>query len=126
MSKEQVNHPEHYNSDPSGIECIEKVRQMNFNVGNAVKYLWRNGLKDGNSNIQDLKKAIWYLNDEISRINSKEEVKKINSLDVAKHRNFLIGKALSLIWDKSDRNTLTKNYNEAISLIEEEIKELEK
>ncbi len=44
---EKVNHPAHYNDSPSGVECIEVVRHMNFNVGNAVKYLWRCGKKGG-------------------------------------------------------------------------------
>lgn len=66
-----VNHPKHYTSDPSGVECIQITRHRNFNVGNALKYLWRNGLKDGNSSIQDLEKAIWYLKDEIKRLNGE-------------------------------------------------------
>ena len=64
---EKVNHPRHYNRHPSGIECIEIVRHMNFNLGNAVKYIWRAGLKDTDAEIQDLEKAVWYLNDEIQR-----------------------------------------------------------
>lgn len=63
-----VNSPKHYNSDPSGVQCIEITRHRNNNIGNVIKYLWRNGLKDGNSNIQDLKKGAWYLNDEIQRL----------------------------------------------------------
>lgn len=66
--KDAVNHPSHYNADPSGIECIEIVRHRNFNIGNAIKYLWRAGLKDGNKDVQDLKKAIWYIEDEIKRL----------------------------------------------------------
>lgn len=62
-----VNHPSHYTSHPSGIECIEIVRHMNFNLGNVIKYLWRNGLKESVVDIEDLKKAAWYLNDEIVR-----------------------------------------------------------
>lgn len=64
---EAVNHPKHYNEHPSGIECIEIVRHMNFNLGNVVKYIWRAGLKDEQPTIQDLMKAAWYLNDEIDR-----------------------------------------------------------
>lgn len=68
-SKEDpVNHPKHYTSDPSGIECIQITRHRNFNIGNAIKYLWRAGLKESNSDIQDLEKAVWYLNDEIKRL----------------------------------------------------------
>lgn len=63
-----VNHPAHYTSDPSGIECIQITRHRNFNVGNAIKYLWRAGLKDDKKRIEDLKKAIFYINDEIRRL----------------------------------------------------------
>lgn len=63
-----VNHPDHYNKHKSGVECIDIVRHMNFNLGNVIKYLWRAGLKDGNADIQDLEKAKWYLEDEIKRI----------------------------------------------------------
>ena len=65
--------PKHYRSHPSGVECIEITRWMNFNCGNALKYIWRNGLKEGNPSIQDLEKAIWYLNDEVQRLKNKEE-----------------------------------------------------
>lgn len=60
-----VNHPQHYTSHPSGIECIEITRHMGFNLGNTVKYIWRDGLKDTEVPLQDLKKAMWYLQDEI-------------------------------------------------------------
>lgn len=63
-----VNHPKHYTSDPSGVECIDITRHRNFNIGNAFKYLWRAGLKDGNSDVQDLRKAIFYIEDEIKRL----------------------------------------------------------
>lgn len=66
-----VNNPAHYTTDPSGVECITVVRHRNFAVGNAIKYLWRAGLKDGNSDIQDLRKAIWYIEDEIKRLENK-------------------------------------------------------
>lgn len=69
-----VNHPPHYTSDPSGVECIQITRHRNFNIGNAIKYLWRNGLKESGSlaghakQIEDLKKAAFYINDEIKRL----------------------------------------------------------
>ncbi len=69
--QEAVNHPKHYNEHPSGIECITIVRWMNFNLGNAVKYIWRVGLKSDNP-IQDLRKAIWYLEDEIKKLQEME------------------------------------------------------
>lgn len=67
---DNVNHPKHYTSDPSGVECFEITRHRNFNIGNAIKYLWRNGLKDSDSQVQDLQKAAWYINDEIKRLES--------------------------------------------------------
>lgn len=66
---ENVNHPPHYNNSPAKcecgrrIECIDITRHMAFNIGNAVKYLWRCELK-GNT-LEDLKKAVWYIQDEI-------------------------------------------------------------
>lgn len=61
LANDPVNHPSHYTSHPSGIECIQVTRHLNFNVGNAIKYLWRAGLKDDKNHIQDLEKAIWYI-----------------------------------------------------------------
>ena len=58
-----VDHPSHYNAHPSGIKCIDVVRHMSFNVGNAMKYLWRADQKG--APIEDLKKAAWYVADEI-------------------------------------------------------------
>lgn len=56
---EQVNHPEHYNQHPAGIECIDVIEHMAFNIGNAIKYMWRAGLKAPNEHEQDLRKAIY-------------------------------------------------------------------
>lgn len=64
---DSVNHPEHYNRNPSGVECITVVRHMNFNLGNVIKYVWRAGFKE-DATIQDLEKAAWYLRDEIERL----------------------------------------------------------
>lgn len=68
-----INHPEHYISHPSGIECIEVTRHMGFAAGNVIKYLWRNGLKDGEPSLKDLKKAAWYLNDMIDQLETNGE-----------------------------------------------------
>lgn len=64
----QVDHPEYYNKHPSGVECIDIVEWYNFNIGNVLKYLWRAGLKDENPTLQDLKKAQFYLEREIERL----------------------------------------------------------
>jgi hypothetical protein len=63
---DSVNHPPHYTSHPSGVECLTITRHMNFNLGNAFKYLWRAGLKG--KEVEDLKKAVFYVLDEIARI----------------------------------------------------------
>jgi hypothetical protein len=62
-----VNHPSHYRSHPSGVECISITEHMNFNLGNAMKYIWRAGLKDSDPT-QDLQKARWYVEREIARL----------------------------------------------------------
>ena len=67
MEDDLVNHPSHYTSY-KGIEVIQLTEQMNFNRGNAVKYIARAGLKNKDNEIQDLEKAVWYLKREIERI----------------------------------------------------------
>ena len=66
-----VDHPPHYNSHPSGVECIDIIEHMTFNVGSSMKYLWRHGLKPSASSIEDLKKAAWYANREIERLSKR-------------------------------------------------------
>jgi hypothetical protein len=58
-----VNKPRHYTEHPSGVECIQITEHMGFNLGNAVKYIWRSDLK--NNAVEDLQKAAWYINREI-------------------------------------------------------------
>jgi hypothetical protein len=66
---EHVNHPKHYNQHPNGIECIDIIRHYTCDIANAIKYLWRAGLKpemgkeDAEKEIEDLKKALWYIKD---------------------------------------------------------------
>jgi len=69
-----VNNPIHYTDHPSGIECIQITEHMNFNLGNAIKYIWRAALKG--KQMEDLKKAAWYVNREIARLeNSNGKIK---------------------------------------------------
>jgi len=70
-----VNHPAHYNRHPSGVECIDIAEGFNFNVGNAVKYLWRAGLKG--ESLEDLEKACWYVRREIERVRNETKAKGI-------------------------------------------------
>lgn len=75
--EERVNHPSHYKwlKDLCGIEPQDVCRHLNFNLGNAVKYILRcghkseDGLTDRQKAAEDLRKAIWYLRDEIEYLN---------------------------------------------------------
>lgn len=68
-----VNKPYHYTGHPSGVECIEITEHMNFNVGNAIKYIWRAGYKGGqDKHVEDLQKAAWYINREIERVSKQQ------------------------------------------------------
>lgn len=64
--QDNVNHPTYYNSHPSGVECITITEHMNFCLGNAIKYIWRAGEKL--DRLEDLKKARWYIDREIKRL----------------------------------------------------------
>lgn len=67
-----INHPPHYNSHPSNVECIDIIKHMDYRLGSVIKYLWRAGLKDGNPTLQDLKKAQWYLNNKIEDLEKEQ------------------------------------------------------
>ena len=77
MKNDTINHPKHYTSHPSGVECIEITEHYNFNVGNAIKYVWRAGIKseegktDLQKQIEDLGKAKWYIERELQRLNNQ-------------------------------------------------------
>lgn len=82
---EHVNHPKHYNQHPAGIECIDIIRHYTCDIANAIKYLWRAGLKaemgmkDAEKEIEDLNKALWYIEDYRKHIN--------------KHTTYIVAKA---------------------------------
>ena len=85
--EDQINHPSHYTylKDKCGIEVIDITRHLDFDLGNAIKYILRAGKKPINKSnfnlnvaaIQDLKKAIWYINDKIKML--ENETYKTNS-----------------------------------------------
>jgi len=62
---DNVNHPPHYKKHPSGIECIQITEHMGFNLGNALKYIWR--CDEKLDAIEDLKKARWYIDRELKK-----------------------------------------------------------
>lgn len=64
-----INHPKHYTSHPSGVETIEICRHMGFALGNVIKYVMRAPFKG--RELEDLRKAKWYLEDEIARVEKR-------------------------------------------------------
>lgn len=66
-----IDHPEHYNQHPAGIECIDVVEEFSFNIGNAIKYLWRHQTKGRRHD--DLGKAAWYIQREIQRLSTEDD-----------------------------------------------------
>lgn len=72
-----VDHPDHYNDPRVPIECIEVAEHFSFNRGNAIKYLWRAGLKG--DIIEDLYKARWYIEREIARLEAGQASSSIET-----------------------------------------------
>jgi hypothetical protein len=72
-----VNHPSHYNSGK--IEVIEAIEdwKLNYHRGNAVKYIARAGKKDPNKEIEDLQKAVWYLNRNIETLKAVKDQRDV-------------------------------------------------
>ncbi len=62
---DRIAHPPHYNSHPSGVECITVTEHFGFNLGNVIKYIWR--AEEKGAPLEDLKKAAWYLAREIEK-----------------------------------------------------------
>lgn len=79
-TKDNVNHPAHYTSHPSGVECITIARHYCFSIGSAIKYLWRAGLKEDadktprEKEIEDLEKAVWFIHDRIKELKGMGEL----------------------------------------------------
>lgn len=73
IEKDNVNHPEHYTwlKEKCGIEVLDITRHLDFSLGNAVKYILRAGKKDADKIVEDLKKAVFYINDKIAQIEGK-------------------------------------------------------
>jgi hypothetical protein len=63
---DMINHPPHYTQHPAGVECIDIIEWLPYNIGAAIKYLWRHGLK--NDAVEDLSKAKWHIDREIERL----------------------------------------------------------
>lgn len=81
-----VNHPNHYNWHPTGVECIDIIRPFTYNRGTAIAYIWRAGRKPNCDEIEDLKKAVFHLQDEIKSLEKAREKQpvKVVGNEVAK------------------------------------------
>lgn len=77
MENDEVNHPAHYTSHPSGVECADIAEHHDFCIGNVIKYVWRAGLKtsetenSAESELRDLRKAEWYIKRKIAQLERK-------------------------------------------------------
>lgn len=117
---EKVNHPQYYNQHPSGVECIDIIRNYVCNIANALKYLWRAGLKGEEGltpvakEVEDLQKAVWYIHDFIdnyvyfscqvrimheAHIIRLENGRIIHREDISRYYVEDIGWAIQCLWD---------------------------
>ena len=85
-----VNKPEHYNSHPSGVECVEITEHMTCMIGCAIKYLWRHGLKAGADADQDLQKAIWCIERERARLKKAAERPSLKAMEEMAEQVFVM------------------------------------
>ena len=69
--------PAHYKNHPSGVECIQIAQHFDYNLGNVIKYVWRCGRKG--KRLEDLQKARWYLDQEITRLTMSQIVPQSTS-----------------------------------------------
>ena len=106
-----VNHPIHYNAHPSGVECITIIECFNLNIGNAVKYLWRAGLKE--DAVEDLKKAKWYVDREIARL---EEPQPLSETGPVVSDNKAPLRPLQVYWDSQYPRRASPVKEEAIGI----------
>lgn len=116
----KVDHPQHYNSHPSGIEAIEIVQYMGFCLGNAFKYVYRYQHKNG---IEDLKKAIWYLKHQQTVI-LKQHIAATHTATSDYHKilseepNKEIAQVLEIIWNVSFNDHKKSELQEAAEILE--------
>lgn len=126
---EVVNHPEHYNQHPSGIECITIVEEFCFNIGNAIKYLWRAGLKG--DILVNLRKAKWYIHREFERIDNLGSLAPKNvllqhpsgiaSVTITEAFSFNVGNAIEYLWNAGLKGASLEDLRKADWHVQREI-----
>jgi hypothetical protein len=108
-----VVHPKHYNVHPSGVECIDIIKHMNFCCGSAIKYIWRADHKG--DDVQDLEKAIFLLKQEIKR--RKDEAKS----EEERSREADINKYIESDWAAESKGGQTDHKERSMPNIEHKI-----
>ena len=125
---ERVDHPRAYNAHPSGIECIDLIEHLPANLACAVKYVWRCGLKQSETPLQELKKAHWYTERERDRVSLYELD------DEPKPKTEIVWRALARVVISKDNDgvlglylyaLLDEHFGEMLTVLEEAISELE-
>jgi hypothetical protein len=127
-----VQKPKHYNVHPSSIECYTYAKHFTFSLGNAIKYLWRAGLKDGQSVIVELSKALWYLRKALGEAARADKdnpwaltESQILLNEIKPHHNADVAGALQRIWDSyfgSDAAACRSHLGLAIRDVENEMR----
>jgi len=116
---DMVNHPPHYTSHPSGVECIQITEHMNFNLGNAVKYIWRAGLKTDDP-VRDLEKAEFYVRREIARLKPKHDAAVIEaSMEAIKAAVLAEREACAALCDEEAIKYARQHYPELEAVADE-------
>ena len=127
---ERVDHPRHYNAHPSGIECIDLIEHLPTNLGNAVKYVWRCGLKTSETPLRDLKSARWYVERESNRVDLYE----LWGTDRLKPKTDVVWRALARQVNEKDNcgllsqflmTLLDENFDEMLDVLDHAISGLE-
>lgn len=104
-----INHPKHYNLHPSTIECVDIAEQFIFNLGNAIKYIWRTDHKE--NDIIDLEKSKWYIHRELIRRNNKNDNFTNNIVDFFRSIQRRNNKELKILvekWIRYEPNELVR------------------
>ena len=121
MAKENVNHPSHYCQHPAGIECIDIIRHYTCDIANAIKYLWRAGLKaelgkdDADKEIEDLNKALWYINDYRKHINKRSTYTLVIPAKGAKKMERVVCEAQVGMKTGYELEKIVSGYNQYVS-----------
>ena len=107
-AQEKINHPKHYNNHPSGAEAVDIIRSFCFNIGNCFKYIFRRN--DKNNTIDDLRKSIFYIDDELKR---RRKYKYFIGLpNLLKYKEFINrSKLVNKVLEKEEDETIGLIYD---------------